>query len=100
MDRAHSLKVFLLKVVQPSKRNIMSCDQSERSKWSPEQAQRFNFTYFFLIIIIIIRCSGMFGMFHVPGFIDDPSFVIKDYLKVLKLFPVTCRYGWQEWKWT
>ena len=22
------------------------------------------------------------------------SFVIKDYLKVLKLFPVACRYGW------
>ena len=27
------------------------------------------------------------------------SFVIKDYLKALKLFPVTCCYGWQGWKW-
>ena len=26
-------------------------------------------------------------------------FVIKDYLKVLKLFPVACRFGWQGWKW-
>ena len=25
--------------------------------------------------------------------------VIKDYLKVLKLFPVACRYGWHGWKW-
>ena len=43
----------------------MSLDQSERSEWSREQAQNLIFT-FFLIIIIITRCSGMF---HVPGFI-------------------------------
>ena len=27
------------------------------------------------------------------------SFVIKDYLKVLKLFPVACSYGCHGWKW-
>ena len=27
------------------------------------------------------------------------SFVIEDYLKVLKLFPVACHYGWHGWKW-
>ena len=26
------------------------------------------------------------------------SFVNKDYLKILKLFAVACRYGWFEWK--
>ena len=31
---------------------------------------KFNFTHFFLIIIIINRCSGMF---HVPGFNDSPN---------------------------
>ena len=24
---------------------------------------------------------------------------MQDYLKVLKLFPVACRFGWQGWKW-
>ena len=54
----------------------MSLDQSERSKWSRQQAQNL-ILRIFLIIIIIIRCSGMFrdipgcsGMFHVPAFID------------------------------
>ena len=27
------------------------------------------------------------------------SYVIKDYLKVLKLFLFACRYGWHGWKW-
>ena len=27
------------------------------------------------------------------------SFVIKGYLKILKLFSVGCRYGWHGWKW-
>ena len=44
---------------------------------------KFNFTHaFFLIVIKIIRCSGMFGdvpecsgMFHVPGFIDGSKAV-------------------------
>ena len=59
---------FEAKLFCPQKGNIMSLDQSERSEWSREQAQNLIFT-FFLIIIIITRCSGMF---HVPGFIDGP----------------------------
>ena len=35
-------------------------DQSERSKWSREQAQNLVLHIFSHIIIIIIRCSGMF----------------------------------------
>ena len=27
------------------------------------------------------------------------SFVNKDYLMALKLFPAVCCYGWQGWKW-
>ena len=57
----------------------MSRDQTERSKWSRKQAQSL-ILGIFLIIIIIIRCSGMFRnvpgcseMFHVPGFIDGPT---------------------------
>ena len=41
---------------------------------------KFKFAHFFLVIIIIFRCSGMFryvpecsGMFHVPSFIDGPE---------------------------
>ena len=71
--RTHS---FRSKVVLLAERNIMLRDQSERSKWSRKQAQNL-ILHIFLIIIIIIRCSGMFrdvpgcsGMFHVPGFID------------------------------
>ena len=74
--RTHS---FGSKLVLPAKRNIMSRDQTERSKWSRKQAQSL-ILGIFLIIIIIIRCSGMFrnvpgcsGMFHVPDFIDDPK---------------------------
>ena len=52
----------------------MSRDQTERSKWSRKQAQSL-ILGIFLIIIMIIRCSGMFrdvpgcsGMFRdVPG---------------------------------
>ena len=29
-----------------------------------------------------------------------PGFVNYDYLKVLKLFLVACRYRWHGWKWT
>ena len=29
----------------------------------------------------------------------SPGFVVRDYLKVLKLFPVAWRYGWHGWKW-
>ena len=64
------------KVVLPAKRNIMPLGQSERSKWSREQAQNLILHIFFLIIMIIIRwtgimfrdvpgCSGMFR--NVPG---------------------------------
>ena len=31
--------------------------------------------------------------------IEFQNLVIEDYLKVLKLFPVDCRYGWHGWKW-
>ena len=24
---------------------------------------------------------------------------MKDYVNVLKLFPVACHYGWRGWKW-
>ena len=72
---------FRSKVVLLAKRNMLRDlrDHSERFKWSREQAQNLSLHIFFLIIIIIIRCSGMFrdvpecsGMFHVPGFIDGP----------------------------
>ena len=38
-----------------------------------QASPKFHFTHFFLIIIIIIRCSGMF---HVPGFIDGHYTVV------------------------
>ena len=53
----------------------MSRGQSERSKWSREQAQNF-MSHHFLIIIIIIRCSGMFqNVWDVPcsGFYRRPT---------------------------
>ena len=54
--RTHS---FRSKVVLLAERNIMLRDQSECSKWSRKQAQNL-ILHIFLIIIIIIRCSGMF----------------------------------------
>ena len=63
----------------------MSLDQSERSKWLREKAQNFNFTHFFLIINIIIRCSGMF---HVPVFIDGrhDHAIVDSVFKTLQIF--------------
>ena len=54
--RTHS---FRSKVVLLAERNIMLRDHSECSKWSRKQAQNL-ILHIFLIIIIIIRCSGMF----------------------------------------
>ena len=47
-----------------------------------QDAQKFNF---------ITKCLNTF--------VAHCSFVIEDYLKVLKLFPVVCRYRWHGWKW-
>ena len=30
---------------------------------------------------------------------SKPNDLIKDYLIVLKLFPVACRFGWHGWQW-
>ena len=43
----------------PRKETLCHVDQSERSKWSRQQAQNL-ILRIFLIIIIIIRCSEMF----------------------------------------
>ena len=44
--------------------------------------------------------SDLSGGERYPAFEQlEPGFVIKDYLKVLKLFPVVWRYGWHGWKW-
>ena len=66
---------------------LACCDRLARALrdkiWALQMVTRaspkFNFIHFFHIIIIIIRCSGMFrdfpecsGMFHVPDFIDAP----------------------------
>ena len=67
--------LFRSKAVLLAKKNMLR-DQSERSKWSREQSPRFKFAHFFIIIIIIIRCSGMF---HVPGFIDGPESKLKKF---------------------
>ena len=58
---------FRSKVVLPAKRN-MSRDQSERSKWSSEQAQNLVLHTFFSFLRDVPECCGML---HVPGFIDD-----------------------------
>ena len=50
----------------------MLLDQSERSKWSRKQAQNL-ILHIFLIIIIIIRCSGMFRDGSSSGFYRRPS---------------------------
>ena len=68
--RTHS---FGSKLVLPAKRNIMSRDQTERSKWSRKQAQSLILGIFchnyhnYSMFRDVPECSGMF---HVPGFID------------------------------
>ena len=42
------------------------------TKWSREQAQKYNFKYFFLIII---RCSGMFRNVPCTWFNRRPSYI-------------------------
>ena len=41
--------------------------------------------HIFLIIMIIILCSGCFGMFHVPGFIDAHINILTEMLVVYQL---------------
>ena len=43
------------------------------------------------------RPKGVFTSIEFQNY--QPGFVIKDYLKPLKLFHVAWQYGWHRWKW-
>ena len=66
------------KVVLPRKGNIMSRDQSERSKRSRKQAQKFNCTFFshnydnYSMFRDVPECSGMFRDVPCSGFYRRP----------------------------
>ena len=43
------------------------------------------------------RLEGAFALVEFQN--KGSNFVIEHYLKVLKLFPDACHYGWHGWKW-
>ena len=67
---------FRSKVVLLAKRNMLRDlrDQSERFKWSREQAQNLSlhiFSHNYHNYSMFRDVPECFGMFHAPGFIDD-----------------------------
>ena len=49
------------------------------------------------ILAYFEKVNGVFASSEPPKWWS--SFVIKDYITALKLFPVVCWCGWQGWKW-
>ena len=50
-------------------------------------------------IIDIAYVKGALSHYLATSHQSRSSFVIEDYLKILRLFPVACRFGWHGWKW-